>query len=67
MSNVNELRKLSTEKLNKKLEDASKALFNLRFQKALQQLEEPLLIRKKRREIAKIMTLINEKQSEESK
>ena len=60
MSEISDLRKLSDKKLIKKLEECSDALFNLRFQKAMQQLEEPLLIRRKRREIACIKTLLNE-------
>ena len=45
--------------MNKKLEDASKALFNLRFQKALQQLDHPQQIRLLRKEIAQIKTVLN--------
>ena len=66
MSEINDLRKLSDNKLIKRLEECSDALFNLRFQKAMQQLEEPLLIRRKKREIAQIKTLLNENKIKKS-
>tara|TARA_Y100000590_G_scaffold175763_1_gene200823 strand:+ start:56 stop:265 length:210 start_codon:yes stop_codon:yes gene_type:complete len=66
MSEINDLRKLSDDKLIKRLEECSDALFNLRFQKAMQQLEEPLLIRRKKREIAQIKTLLNENKIKKS-
>ena len=66
MSEISDLRKLSDDKLMKRLDECSDALFNLRFQKAMQQLEEPLLIRRKKREIAQIKTLLNEKKIKKS-
>ena len=66
MSEISDLRKLSDEKLIKKLEESSDALFNLRFQKAMQKLEEPLLIKRKKREIARIRTLLNENKIKKS-
>ena len=55
-----ELNKLSKEELDKKLQDNQDALVNLRFQKALQQLEHPRQISHTRKEIAQIKTLIRE-------
>ena len=55
-----ELNKLSTDELNTKLRDNQEALFNLRFQKALQQLDHPQQIRLIRREIAQVKTAIRE-------
>ena len=66
MSEISDLRKLTDDKLMKRLEECSDALFNLRFQKAMQQLEEPLLIRRKKREIAQIKTLLNENKIKKS-
>jgi len=43
-----------------KLKDGQESLVNLRFQKALQQLEHPQKIRLVRREIAQIKTAIRE-------
>ena len=55
-----ELNKLSKDELNTKLIDNQEALVNLRFQKALQQLDHPQQIRLIRREIAQVKTAIRE-------
>jgi len=55
-----ELIKLGQEELIAKLKDGQESLVNLRFQKALQQLEHPQKIRLVRREIAQIKTVIRE-------
>jgi len=55
-----ELNKLGQEELITKLKDGQESLVNLRFQKALQQLEHPQRIRLVRREIAQIKTAIRE-------
>ncbi|MFH1213264.1 MAG: 50S ribosomal protein L29 [Candidatus Neomarinimicrobiota bacterium] len=54
------LRELSVPELETKLRDNLTALDNLRFQKALQQLENPLKIRSVKREIAQIRTVLHE-------
>jgi large subunit ribosomal protein L29 len=56
----NQLRELSKAELEVKLHDDIVALENLRFQKALQQLENPLKIRQVRREIAQIKTVMHQ-------
>ena len=55
-----ELIKLGQDELQTKLKDDQEALVNLRFQKALQQLEHPQKIRIVKREIAQIKTAIRE-------
>ena len=55
-----ELIKLRQDELQTKLKDDQEALVNLRFQKALQQLEHPQQIRILKREIAQIKTAIRE-------
>ncbi|SVA75721.1 uncharacterized protein METZ01_LOCUS128575 [marine metagenome] len=55
-----ELIKLGQDELQTKLKDDQEALVNLRFQKALQQLEHPQQIRIVKREIAQIKTAIRE-------
>ena len=55
-----ELIKLNKDELQTKLIDNQEALVNLRFQKALQQLEHPQKIRLIRREIAQVKTAIRE-------
>ena len=55
-----DLNKLSVEELKAKLKDNNDSIMNMRFQKALQQLEHPKQITKIRREIAQIKTVLRE-------
>ncbi len=57
-----EIRKLATEELNKKLEENKKELFNLKFASATGNLEKPHRIKELRHEVAKIKTVIRERQ-----
>lgn len=59
---VKDLRKLPDEKLLDDLEDQREALFNLRFQKGFGQLEDPNALRRTKRDIARILTVIRERQ-----
>ena len=56
----NELNKLNHDELVVKLKDNQEAVVNLRYQKALQQLDHPQQIRLMRKEIAQIKTKIRE-------
>ena len=56
-SQLNEMNKLE---LESKLSDNKEALQNLRFQQALQQLEDGTAISKIKKEIAQIKTVLNE-------
>ena len=55
-----ELKKLGIDELKLKLEENQEALVNLRFQKAMQQLEHPQKIKLLKREIAQILTIVKE-------
>ena len=55
-----ELKELTVEELKIKLKDNLEAIGNLRFQKVLQQLEQPFAIKILRREIAQIRTVLRE-------
>jgi len=59
---ANEIRNLNNNELNKKLNDLKDELFNLRFQLAAGQLENPVRIREVRKSIAKVKTVIREKE-----
>lgn len=59
---IREIRELDDEKLLDALEDQKEALFNLRFQKAFNQLEDQNAIRRARRDIARIQTVIRERE-----
>jgi large subunit ribosomal protein L29 len=58
---ANELRGKSADELNKELQSLLNAQFKLRMQKATQQLTNTSQIRKVRRDIARVRTLLNEK------
>ena len=55
-----DLKDLSMDDINNKIKDNRSKLQSLRFQKALQQLEDPLEIRSLKKEIAQLLTLKNE-------
>ncbi|HDH63245.1 MAG TPA: 50S ribosomal protein L29 [Firmicutes bacterium] len=57
-----ELRELSIDELERKLEELRRELFNLRFQQATHQLKNPVRIRLVRRDIARILTILKEKE-----
>ena len=57
-----ELRELSLEELEHKLADLTQELFNLRFQHATDQLENPMRLRQTKRGIASIKTVLRERQ-----
>ena len=54
------MKELSIDELKSRLIDVQKELEELKFQKALQQLENPLQLRYFRKEIAQIKTVLNE-------
>lgn len=56
-----ELRDKTPDELRTQLEALKKEAFNLRFQKATAQLENTARIRTVRRDIARVMTVLNEK------
>lgn len=55
-----ELRELSTTELNEKLTDLKAELFQLRFQLAINQLENPTRIKAVKKDIARILTILCE-------
>jgi large subunit ribosomal protein L29 len=63
----NELRDLTDEELEDKLHERRQELFNLRFQSATGALENSARLRLAKREIARILTVRNERASEMEK
>ncbi|MDO5725685.1 MAG: 50S ribosomal protein L29 [Tissierellia bacterium] len=59
---VKEIRQLSTEDLSKKENDLKHELFNLRFQMATGQLDNPSNLKKVRKDIARVKTIIRERE-----
>ena len=62
MSKPEELRDLSDDELDTKLAEAKEELFNLRFQLVTGQLDNPMAIKTMRKEIARILTVIRERE-----
>ena len=58
---ASELKKLSVEELNKKLAELKDELFKLRFQHAINQLDNPHKIADVKKDITRVMTVITEK------
>ena len=60
---IKELRGLSIEKLEEKLQELKKDLFMLRMQHATNQLDNPMQIAAVKKDIARIKTIIREKET----
>jgi large subunit ribosomal protein L29 len=58
-----ELRDLTDEELDTRLADTRQELFNLRFQSATGALENPARLKLAKREIARILTVRNEREA----
>ncbi|MBX6378389.1 MAG: 50S ribosomal protein L29 [Clostridia bacterium] len=59
---VSELAELSDAELEKKLQELKEELFNLRFRNATGQLENPMQIRRVKRDIARVKTIQRQRQ-----
>ena len=57
-----DIREMSTEELNKKIEEYKEELFNLRFSQATGNLEKPSRIKELRKLVAKMKTIIRERE-----
>ena len=57
---IGEIKDLSVEELQARLVDLEEESFNLRFQHTLGQLSSPLRLRRARRDVAQIRTLLRE-------
>ena len=57
-----ELHELTVNELNAKLKELSEELFNLRFRHAIGQLEDSASLRTCKKEIAKVKTILREKE-----
>ena len=58
---ANELRQMTTEQLTAKLGELKEELFNLRFQLEIKQLDNPQKIVEVKKNIARVMTILSEK------
>ena len=63
MMKAKELKNLSVEELDKKLDELKKDLFMLRMQHATNQLDNPTRLNAVKKDIARIKTIIREKET----
>ncbi|MBD9009580.1 MAG: 50S ribosomal protein L29 [Clostridiales bacterium] len=59
---IQDIRDLSTQELEDKVKDLKEELFNLRFQNATNQLENPMRIVSVKKDIARVKTVLKEKE-----
>jgi len=56
------MRDMSPDEIRTRLQELREDLFNLRFRNAMKQLDNPLKIRESRREMARLLTVLREKE-----
>ncbi len=59
---IQDIRDLSMQELQDKIKDLKEELFNLRFQNATNQLENPMRISSVKKDIARVKTVLKEKE-----
>ncbi len=57
-----EIRKLTTEEINKKIDESKEELFNLRMKQATGTLESPSRIKELRKLVARLKTILRERE-----
>jgi large subunit ribosomal protein L29 len=58
------MREMTPDDIRQRLNELREELFNLRFRNSMRQLDNPLKIRAGRREIAKLLTVLREKEGQ---
>ena len=58
-----EIREMSVEDLKAKIEELARERFNLRFRSATESIENPMRFRSLRRDIARMQTILREKEA----
>ena len=59
---ASEIRDLSSDEIRQKLDESTEELFNLRFQHATDQLENPMRLGHVKRDIARMKTVVKERE-----
>ena len=62
---ANEIRKMTTEDIVKKIEEKKEELFNLRFKQANGTLEKPARLHELRKDVARLKTILKEREVKE--
>ena len=61
---IQKIREMSVEEQTARIDELKKELFNLRFQSAINQLENPMRLKAVKKEIAVIKTVMSEQKTE---
>ena len=61
---ANEINNMTADELNSKLAELKQELFNLRFQHAVNQLENPMRLKAVKKDIARVKTVIRKQESD---
>ena len=56
------MREMTVDEIRERITELRAELFNLRFRNSMKQLDNPLKIRESRREMARLLTVLNEKE-----
>ena len=56
------IKEMTNEEITQRVTDLREELFNLRFRNSMRQLDNPLKIREGRRELARLLTVLREKE-----
>ena len=64
---ASEIRELNKDELENKIKELKEELFNLRFQHAINQLDNPLRLKSVKKDIARTMTILRERELETRK
>ena len=67
MMKINKIKEMSSPELEKELAELKSELFKLRFSLATNGLENPLKVKEVRRDIAKVKTILRQRELEEAK
>ncbi len=59
---INQIREMTVTELKKTLADSKEELFNLRFQHSINQLDNPMKIAETKQTIARLLTVLHEKE-----
>ena len=64
---IAEIRELPKEEIDRELKEKRRALFNLRFQRETEQLERPAELHKLKKDVARLLTVLHERELAEKK
>lgn len=62
---ASEIRDLTTDEILDRIDNAEEEIFRLRFRAVTQEIDNPMLLRTLRRDIARMKTVLNERQTAE--